>query len=105
MRRSATLLVLAAVALRLRGRPVFRGASQPPTDASLGIAGRGVHRWRVVDVASYDMFFSIVAAIVLAWISRGSTTAWLVIVLVVAEVQHAQFGIPTSTQRWLFGYD
>ena len=97
------MLVVFAVALRVRGSPVFR-VTQPAVDTSLGRVREGVHRHRFADVASVDMILSLLLAMVLAAISRGSTTAWLLVVLVTAEVQHAYYGIPTSTQRWLFGY-
>ena len=96
------ILVLLAVGLRMH-TPILR-INQPITDTTLGRSGEGGHKCHFAGVACSDFLGSLALAFLLAWLSRGSVTFWIIIVLLVGEIQHWWFGIPTSTQRWLFGY-
>jgi hypothetical protein len=104
---TATLLVVgalvcAALLLRLRGRPLLYERPLPQRDTSLGKAHEGVHEAHVAGVAVADMAGTVALAALLAWLSDGSVTAWLVVVLLVSEAMHGAYGVPTATQRWLF---
>lgn len=97
-------LVALALLLRMRGAPLFGSHRSNSPDTSLGVAGEGVHKSRLFGVALFDMMGAIVMSVLLAWISKGSLTAWLIVVLIASEVQHYLYGIPTPTQKWLFDF-
>ena len=101
---SIVVLVLVALALRCVGSPIFGRKQQPPMDTTGGIPHNGLHRCHFAGTACFDYIASHVFAAVLADLSGGSLTFWIVVVLVLGEVEHWWYGIPTSTQRWLFGY-
>lgn len=94
-----------AFGLRLWGSPVFSSMSpKHPPDTTLGVAHEGVHACHFAGVACFDHLMTYVLAATLAWASGGSVTFWLIVLLIVSEIQHHIYGIPTATQRWLFGY-
>ena len=108
--RDATLatvgaLVLGAMALRCHGAPLVRMRHPRSPDTSLGIAHEGTHRCHMANVACSDFAATLVGALGLAWLSKGSVTAWLVVLLVLGEALHFVYGIPTATQRWLWGWE
>lgn len=109
--REATLLVAAlllacAVAARWRNRAVQRavqrGGGVGEGDSSLGRPGEGVHQ-HVGGVAAADLVLSLLGAAGLSCVSRGPLVLWIVVVLSAGEVLHAAYGVPTATQRFLFG--
>lgn len=97
---SITILAVLALILRFRNPVLFKWT--PEEDASLGSSGDGVHKNHIMGVATHDMLLSILLAVMLAALSRGPITFWLVVVLVVGEVMHAMFGVRSATFRWLF---
>ena len=97
------LLFIGAFLLRLRGAPVLFKRADVVQDTSLGAAGTGVHAPHLGGVALADFGMTIVLSAALAAVSKGPFTFWLVITLVAAEIMHYVFGIPSATQRWLFG--
>ena len=100
---TVAVLILLAIGLRMHKSPLMR-ITQPITDTTLGRSGEGVHKCHFAGMACYDFISSLALAFLLAWLSRGSVTFWVIVVLLVGEIQHWWFGVPTSTQRWLFGY-
>ena len=98
-------LGITAALLRLRTPPVVTTLSFP-ADTSLGTPNTGFHTWHIGGVAMLDFLATLLLSMLLAYISNGPFTAWLVVTLIVAEIMHFFFGIRTATQRWLFfGYD
>lgn len=95
-------LLLAALWLRGRPRPLFCSAVARPTDTTLGTAGQGLHELHLLGVAVADFVGTVVLATVYALVSRGSFVAWLVLLLTLGEVMHWYFGVPTATSEWLF---
>lgn len=96
------VLVLVALWLRSRERPLF-GARNVPQDTSLGTAGEGIHGGHIADVAVFDFVGTLVGAAALAWVSRGSVVPWLILLLVIGEVMHWAYGVPTATYTWFWG--
>ena len=98
------LVVLFLIALWLRSRgPPLLGARNVPQDTSLGAAGQGIHEAHVFDVAVFDFVGTVAGAAALAWVSKGSLVPWLVVLLIIGEVMHWAYGIPTATYTWLWG--
>jgi hypothetical protein len=97
---STTVLIILAVICRFRNPVLFPW--DPKEDVSLGRAGKGPHKDKMLGTASHDMLFSLLLALALAGISRGPTTFWLIVVLLTGEILHLIFGVRTATFRWLF---
>ena len=98
-----TLAGLVAAALWCRMRDPVLWPYAPAADVSLGVSGKGVHAARLAGAARNDLLGSALLALVLAKLSRGPLTFWLVVVLVVAEALHIAYGVRTPTFKWLFG--
>ena len=96
-------LLLLALALRTAERPLFPLQRHAATDTTLGVAGEGAHGLRLAGTALVDLGATFALAAVYAAISRGSTVAWLILLLLVGEAMHWAFGVPTATYTWLFG--
>lgn len=95
-----TALVVLAVLCRFRSPVLFRW--NPVEDTSLGKSGEGVHKDRMLGAATHDILFSLLLALILAGLSRGPVTFWLIVVLLTGEILHIAFGIRSATFRWLF---
>ena len=98
-----SLLVILAILLRLKGSPILYQRSWPPADTSLGKSHEGVHKFHISDTAIFDMLGTVLMSLFFAFLSKGSVTFWLILLLLVSEIMHGVYGIPTSTQVWLFG--
>ena len=94
-----TLIVIALIC-RCRSPVLFKWT--PQEDTSLGASGKGVHADHMLGVATHDMLFSIMLALVLAALSRGPFTFWFIVVLIAGEILHAIFGVRSATFKWLF---
>lgn len=97
---SCAIVVVLAVLCRFRNPVLFKW--NPVEDTSLGKAGEGTHKDRMLGVAVHDMMFTILLALVLASLSRGPFTFWFIVVLILGEVLHAAFGVRSPTFKWLF---
>ena len=91
-----------AFAIRTRRPLLFKLDPRTPMDESLGLPREGVHCHRFLGAAVTDFVATLLWAAMCTRISNGSFTAWVVSLLVLGEIQHAWFGIPTATYRWFF---
>jgi hypothetical protein len=71
-------------------------------DTSFGESRKGLHEVHFFGVAVVDMLFTIFFEILLAKMSNGPFTFWLVVLLTLGEIMHAAHGVRTSTFKWLF---
>lgn len=100
---SLCLLLALSAAMRYRGSPLISDLGARRIDTSLGEAGEGPHRAHLLNTAVVDFLGSAGLAAVYAWVSRGSFVAWLIVVLLLGEVLHGAYAVPTATYVWLFG--
>jgi len=102
---SYTLGALVVFAYFLRNRqPLLYYKENRSIDTTLGVANSGIHRYKFFDIAIIDFLGLLCIAVICAQISKGSTLAWMTFIWVISEIQHHYGGIPTSTQKWFFGY-
>ena len=99
-----TVLVGLGVAIFVRNRRplLFEIAPKVPMDVSLGTPGTGIHSHRFLGMAYRDFLATFVIAAVCTILSKGSLNAWLIIWLIIGEIEHMYFGIPTETFKWFF---
>lgn len=61
--------------------------------------GEGIHSLRVFNIAIVDVFFTVLAALV---ISRTHFLAVFTVLIIISIILHTVLGIKTKTNSWLF---
>ena len=66
-----------------------------------GIPGKGVHHFRILDVAAIDYFLTLIGAILLSYLTRVPLVLSTIGLLILGVILHAAFGIPTNAVKYL----
>ena len=66
-----------------------------------GKSGKGIHSVRLLDVAFVDYALTIVASVILAWVSSAPLVLTTIFMFVLAIAVHWLFGVKTSAVEYL----
>ena len=66
-----------------------------------GKPGEGPHAWRFLGVAVIDVFFTALFAVLVAKIWKISFWRTFLALILIGEVAHWYFGVPTAVLVWL----
>lgn len=89
--------------LRFKSPPLLKNLGERTEDTTLGAAGTGLHALRIGNVAAFDLLLTVLVAYVYSFVSKGPFVLWFAVLLVVGEVLHVVYAVPTQTYTWLFG--
>ena len=67
----------------------------------LGIPGKGVHRFRILDVAAVDYFLTLIGALILSYLTQIPLVLSTIGLLILGVILHTLFGIPTNAVKYL----
>ena len=67
----------------------------------LGVMGKGVHKYRILDTALVDYLLTIVLAVVLGAVSGVPLVLTTIFSFILAIVMHILFGVETNTVKFL----
>ena len=69
----------------------------------LGIPGKGIHKFRLGNVAIVDLVLTLILALGLSYIPGSPPfTIWIIILLLLSMVLHALLCTDTSVNKWLY---
>lgn len=66
---------------------------------SLGISGKGIHSYRVFDIAIIDLIMTIIGSYVIARIFHLSFLWTFITIFIIGEILHYIFCVPTTFIR------
>ena len=69
-----------------------------------GIPGKGLHKYRILDVAAVDYFFTLIGAFLISYLTNLPLVLMTIILFILGVILHILFGVPTSTVKY-FGLD
>jgi hypothetical protein len=72
-----------------------------PFRYALGEPGKGVHSYRIFGLAAWDLFLTVVGAVVLAYFFKSSIWFSFLILFTVGEIAHYVFCCPTAFLKLL----
>jgi hypothetical protein len=72
-----------------------------PFAHALGVPGEGVHKTRIFGLAAFDIFATIIGAIIFAFILKIAIWKSLIFWFVLGEVLHYAFGTKTAFLRMI----
>ena len=72
-----------------------------PFANALGVPGEGVHKTRIFGLAAFDIFATIIGAIIFAFILKIAIWKSLIFWFVLGEVLHYAFGTKTAFLRMI----
>ena len=70
---------------------------------SLGISGKGIHSYRVFDIAIVDLMMTIIASYLIARIFHFSFLWTFIVIFIIGEILHYIFCVPTTVIRFITG--
>jgi hypothetical protein len=68
---------------------------------ALGIPGKGIHRFRLMNLAIVDYILAIVGAIITSFLTHVPLVLTTIIWLILGIVAHVLFGVPTDAVKFL----
>ena len=68
----------------------------------LGIPGKGIHKYRILDVAAIDYLSTIIGAMIISYLIHVPLVLSTIGLFIVGLILHVLFGVPTSTVKYLF---
>jgi hypothetical protein len=66
-----------------------------------GIPGKGIHKFRMLDVAAADYFITLIGAFILSYLTQVPLILTTIILFVLGIFFHTLFGVPTSAVKYL----
>jgi len=66
-----------------------------------GIPGKGVHQYRILDVAAVDYFGTILGAFIISYLTNFPLVLTTIILFILGLILHMLFGVPTSAIKYL----
>ena len=66
-----------------------------------GIPGKGVHHFRILDVAAVDYFLTLIGALILSYLTQIPLVLSTIGLLILGVILHTLFGIPTNAVKYL----
>ena len=66
-----------------------------------GIPGKGVHSFRILDVAAVDYFLTLIGAFLLSYLTQVPLVLSTIGLLILGIILHTLFGIPTNAVKYL----
>ena len=66
-----------------------------------GISGKGVHHFRILDVAAVDYFLTLIGAFLLSYLTQIPLVLSTIGLLILGVILHILFGIPTNAVKYL----
>ena len=70
-------------------------------DKIFGIAGKGVHRIRILDVAAVDYFLTLIGAFIISYLTQIPLILTTIGLFTLGVILHILFGVPTSTVKYI----
>lgn len=70
---------------------------------ALGVPGKGVHSYRIFNIALVDVIMTIIGAWMLAYIFKWSFPVTLVCLFILGIILHKIFCVKTTVDKFLFG--
>ena len=70
-------------------------------DKIFGIPGKGVHKFRILDVSAIDYILTLIGAFILSYLIQVPLVLTTIGLLIVGIILHILFGIPTSAVKYL----
>jgi fatty acid desaturase len=71
---------------------------------ALGVPGKGIHQYRIFNVAIMDVLLTIIVAGILAWIFKLNFWLLLLILFLLGIILHRLFCVRTTVDKLLFKY-
>ena len=69
---------------------------------TLGSPGKGIHSYRLLDIAIVDVILTMIGAWLLSCFFGGSYIQWLLILFLTGIILHRLFCVRTTVDKWLF---
>ena len=66
----------------------------------LGIAGEGLHKFKILNTAMFDYFLTIVASFLLAYLTGIPLVLMTILLFTLAIILHILFGVNTNTLQF-----
>ena len=66
-----------------------------------GIPGKGVHRFRILDVAAVDYFLTLIGAFILSYLTQVPLVLTTIGLFILGIILHTLFGVPTNAVKYL----
>lgn len=73
-----------------------------PFRNAFGIAGKGIHSYRIYDVAVLDVLVTFLTAVVIALVFQWSILWTTIAVFILGIFVHRMFYVRTTFDKWLF---
>ena len=70
---------------------------------ALGIPNKGIHSYRLFDVAIIDVIFTVIGAIIISYFSKRSFIYTLIFLFLLGIILHRLFCVKTTIDKLLFG--
>ena len=67
----------------------------------LGTPGKGVHKFRMFDIAIMDLFFTLLIAYFLAYFCRTYFILMFIALFVLGQLLHLAFCVETTCAKWI----
>lgn len=67
----------------------------------LGIPGKGVHSFQILNTAMADYFLTLIGAFLLAYLTHIPLVLTTILLFILGIVLHILFGIPTEAVKYL----
>jgi hypothetical protein len=66
-----------------------------------GIPGKGLHKYRILDVASVDYFLTLIGSFILSYLTKVPLVLATIGLFILSIIVHILFGVPTSSVEYL----
>ena len=66
----------------------------------LGVAGEGLHKFKILNTAMFDYFLTIVASFLLAYLTGIPLVLMTILLFTLAIILHILFGVNTTTLQF-----
>lgn len=70
---------------------------------ALGVPGKGIHSYRIFNIAIADVVMTIISAWILSWIFKWSFRVTLVVLFLLGIILHRLFCVNTTVGVAIFG--
>lgn len=71
-------------------------------DKYFGIVNRGIHSYRIFNIAYVDVIMTIVGSLLLAWLNKWSYIKTIIGMFILGIILHRMFCVRTTVDKWLF---
>lgn len=71
---------------------------------ALGVPGKGIHQYRIFNIAIADVLLTIIVAGIIAWIFKLNFWLVLLILFLLGIILHRLFCVRTTVDKLLFKY-